>query len=45
MTSINYKAAGVDIEAGNEAVRRIKRTVEKTFSPQVLTGIGSFGAM
>lgn len=45
MTTINYKTAGVDIEAGNEAVRRIKRNVEKTFSPQVLTGIGSFGAM
>jgi phosphoribosylformylglycinamidine cyclo-ligase len=43
--ALNYKAAGVDIEAGNEAVRRIKRSVEKTFSPQVLTGIGSFGAM
>lgn len=45
MSTIDYKAAGVDIEAGNEAVRRIKCTVEKTFSPQVLTGIGSFGAM
>ena len=45
MTTINYKTAGVDIEAGNEAVRRIKRRVEQTFSPQVLTGIGSFGAM
>lgn len=45
MTIINYKTAGVDIEAGNEAVRRIKRNVEKTFSPNVLTGIGSFGAM
>jgi len=45
MTTISYKTAGVDIEAGNEAVRRIKRNVEKTFSPQVLTGIGSFGAM
>ena len=45
MATINYKTAGVDIEAGNEAVRRIKRNVEKTFSPQVLTGIGSFGAM
>ena len=43
--TINYKTAGVDIEAGNEAVRRIKNQVEKTFSPQVLTGIGSFGAM
>lgn len=45
MSSIDYKAAGVDIEAGNEAVRRIKKAVESTFSPQVLTGIGSFGSM
>lgn len=45
MVTIDYKMAGVDIEAGNEAVRRIKRTVEKTFSPQVVTGIGSFGAL
>jgi phosphoribosylformylglycinamidine cyclo-ligase len=45
MTTINYKTAGVDIDAGNEAVRRIKSNVEKTFSPEVLTGIGSFGAM
>ena len=45
MTTIDYKTAGVDIEAGNEAVRRIKRAVESTFSPEVLTGIGSFGAM
>ena len=45
MSTINYKSAGVDIEAGNEAVRRIKSDVESTFSPQVLTGIGSFGSM
>lgn len=42
---VDYEAAGVSIEAGNETVRRIKKEVESTFSPQVLTGIGSFGAM
>jgi phosphoribosylformylglycinamidine cyclo-ligase len=45
MTAIDYKAAGVDIHAGNEAVNRIKHGVESTFTPEVLTGIGSFGAM
>lgn len=45
MTSIDYKAAGVDIEAGNETVNRIKKGVESTFSKNVLTDIGSFGAM
>src|SRR5215213_4341617 len=45
MASIDYKAAGVDVEAGNEAIRHIKDAVESTFSPQVLTGIGGFGAM
>lgn len=43
--AVNYKQAGVDIAAGNEAVKRIKRAVETTFSPQVLTSIGGFGAM
>jgi phosphoribosylformylglycinamidine cyclo-ligase len=42
---MDYKKAGVDIAAGNEAVRRIKQQVESTFSPHVLTSIGSFGAM
>ncbi len=45
MTTIDYKAAGVDIEAGNEAVKQIKKMIEKTFSPAVLTELGSFGAL
>lgn len=45
MTIMDYKSAGVDIQAGNETVKRIKKAVESTFSPAVLTGIGSFGAM
>ncbi len=45
MIAIDYKSAGVDIDAGNEAVKRIKNAVEKTFSPAVLTDIGSFGAL
>ena len=39
-----YRDAGVDIEAGEELVRRIKRKVRSTFSRNVLTDIGSFGA-
>jgi phosphoribosylformylglycinamidine cyclo-ligase len=39
-----YKDAGVDIEAGEELVRRIKRRVRSTFTPNVLADIGAFGA-
>ena len=39
-----YKDAGVDIKAGEELVRRIKRRVRSTFTPNVLTDIGAFGA-
>lgn len=45
MPTIDYKSAGVDIHAGNEAVKRIKKGVESTFSKNVLTDIGSFGAL
>lgn len=45
MTVIDYKSAGVDIHAGNETVNRIKKGVESTFAPEVLTGIGSFGSL
>ena len=41
----DYKSAGVDIEAGDEAVFRIKQHVQATFNENVLTDIGSFGGM
>jgi phosphoribosylformylglycinamidine cyclo-ligase len=40
-----YAAAGVNIEAGNETVRRIKPHAQRTFIPGVLAGVGGFGAM
>jgi phosphoribosylformylglycinamidine cyclo-ligase len=40
-----YKQAGVDIDAGNEAVERMKKHVKRTFRPEVLTGLGGFGAL
>ncbi len=40
-----YRDAGVDIEAGEEAVRRIKSTVRGTFTPGVLADLGAFGGM
>jgi phosphoribosylformylglycinamidine cyclo-ligase len=43
--SISYRDAGVNIDAANEAVERIKRLAASTFTPQVLTEIGSFGGM
>lgn len=43
--SATYKAAGVDIEAGDEAVQRMKQYVQSTFNSNVLTDVGSFGGM
>ncbi len=40
-----YKQAGVDIEAGYEAVSRMKKHVSKTIRPEVMGGLGSFGGM
>ncbi|WP_047152947.1 phosphoribosylformylglycinamidine cyclo-ligase [Aneurinibacillus tyrosinisolvens] len=40
-----YRRAGVDIDAGNEAVERMKKHVQKTLRPEVLTGLGGFGAL
>ena len=44
-TSITYKDAGVDINAGDELVERIKPFAKRTMRPEVLAGIGGFGAM
>ncbi len=41
----DYKSAGVDIEAGDEAVYRMKQHVQSTFNTHVLTDIGAFGGM
>ena len=45
MGKIDYKSAGVDIDAGNEVVDRIKHRVRSTFSSNVLIGLGSFGSL
>ena len=42
---MDYKSAGVDIDAGNVAVDLIKDKVKTTFSRNVLTGLGSFGSL
>jgi phosphoribosylformylglycinamidine cyclo-ligase len=42
---LSYKDAGVDINAGNELVERIKGTVKKTRRPEVMGGLGGFGAL
>ena len=43
--SLNYKSAGVDIEAGNTLVERIKPIAEKTRTAGVMSGLGGFGSM
>ncbi len=45
MSGTDYKSAGVDIDAGNETVRRIKSIARGTFTPGVLSEIGSFGGL
>jgi phosphoribosylformylglycinamidine cyclo-ligase len=43
--ALSYQDAGVDIDAGNAFVERIKPIVKQTFRPGVLTGLGGFGAL
>ncbi|MGE5244491.1 MAG: phosphoribosylformylglycinamidine cyclo-ligase [Betaproteobacteria bacterium] len=42
---MDYRQSGVDIDAGNETVRRIKALARSTFTPRVLSEIGSFGGL
>lgn len=43
--SLSYKDAGVDIDAGNALVDRIKSITKKTYRPEVMGNIGGFGAL
>jgi len=45
MASLTYRDAGVDIDAGDDLVERIKPLAKRTMRPEVLTGIGGFGAL
>ena len=42
---MDYKSSGVDIEAGNAFVSKIKSTVESTYRPEVVGGFGGFNGM
>lgn len=42
---MDYRSSGVDIDAGNEAVRRIRTLARSTFTSGVLSDIGSFGGL
>ena len=44
-TPLTYRDAGVDIDAGNAVVERIKPLVKRSFRPEVMGGLGGFGAM
>jgi len=45
MAEDEYRRAGVDIDAGNDAVRRIKALARGTYTSGVLSGVGSFGGL
>ena len=43
--SLSYKDAGVDIDAGDALVQRIKSVAKATTRPEVVGGLGGFGAL
>ncbi|MFQ6673651.1 MAG: phosphoribosylformylglycinamidine cyclo-ligase [Fidelibacterota bacterium] len=45
MTKIDYKSAGVDLDASDEAIRRIREKARTSFTPAVLADVGTFGAL
>jgi phosphoribosylformylglycinamidine cyclo-ligase len=45
MTSLSYRDAGVDIDAGTQAVQLMKAAVQSTYGPEVLAGLGAFGGL
>ena len=44
-SQIDYKQAGVDVDAGYDLVKKIKPVVQKTKRPEILSGLGSFSAI
>lgn len=42
---MDYRQAGVDVEAGRAFVQQIRKSVESTYRPEVLGGLGGFGGM
>ena len=44
-TGLSYRDAGVDIDAGNALVERVKDTARRTHRPEVMGGLGGFGAL
>ncbi|HZJ81530.1 MAG TPA: AIR synthase related protein, partial [Guyparkeria sp.] len=44
-TPLTYRDAGVDIDAGNSLVERIKPAVKRTQRPEVMGGLGGFGGL
>lgn len=43
--TITYRDSGVNIDAGNELVRRIKPSIDRTLRPEILTQLGGFAAL